>query len=148
MCREPARYALLSRLLIASMVFALSACGGDEKQDFGPRPLPDVQQALRSGEYRSEEFEPSLSLRVPDDIADWLQKIGMCSSDCGDFFRLSSGGPPLAFRGGARARVIVLDDVKGERVIAGFGSPAAGFDEHAQEAQKVIDTVEGGGQGI
>ena len=46
-------------------MFAVSACGGDEKhQESKPQPLPEERQALRPSEYRSEEFEPSLSFRV------------------------------------------------------------------------------------
>ena len=38
--------------------------------------------------------------------------------------------------------MIVLEDVRGETVITGFGIRAAEVDEHAPEAQKVLDTVE------
>jgi hypothetical protein len=55
-------------LLMAFVVLALSACGGGggggEQQQAKPRPLPEDLQALRPGEYRSEEFKPSLSFRV------------------------------------------------------------------------------------
>jgi hypothetical protein len=52
-------------LLAALVVLALSACGGGEKQqESKPRPLPEDPKALRPGEYRSEEFKPSLSFRV------------------------------------------------------------------------------------
>jgi hypothetical protein len=52
-------------LLAALVVLALSACGGGAKQqESKPRPLPEDPKALRPGEYRSEEFKPSLSFRV------------------------------------------------------------------------------------
>ncbi len=54
-------------LAVAWLVFfAASACAGDEQrqEEEDPKPLPEVRQALRPGEYRSEEFEPSLSFRV------------------------------------------------------------------------------------
>ena len=54
-------------LVGAWLVFAASACAGNEQrqeEEAKPRPLPEEQQALRPGEYRSEEFEPSLSFRV------------------------------------------------------------------------------------
>ena len=52
-------------LLAALVVLALSACGGGEKQqESKSRPLPEDPKALRPGEYRSEEFKPSLSFRV------------------------------------------------------------------------------------
>src|SRR5215203_1807796 len=50
-------------LLVVLVVFALSACGGDEKKAKA-RPLPEDPKALRPGTYRSEEFKPSLSFRV------------------------------------------------------------------------------------
>ena len=51
-------------LLVVLIVLALSACGGDEKKA-KVRHLPeDDQKALHPGEYRSEEFEPSLSFRI------------------------------------------------------------------------------------
>jgi hypothetical protein len=34
-----------------------------------------------------------------------------------------------------------LEEVKGETVMMGFGSPTSEFEEFAPEAQKVIDTV-------
>jgi hypothetical protein len=56
--------------LLITLVLALSACGGgsgggaEQNQEPKPRPLPENLQALRPGEYRSEEFKPSLSFRV------------------------------------------------------------------------------------
>jgi hypothetical protein len=52
-------------LLVVLVVVALAACGGTEKEA-KPRPLPEDDKALQPGEYRSEEFEPSLSFRVGD----------------------------------------------------------------------------------
>jgi hypothetical protein len=52
-------------LLVVLVVVALAACGGPEKEA-KPRPLPEDDKALQPGEYRSEEFEPSLSFRVGD----------------------------------------------------------------------------------
>jgi len=67
---------------------------------------------------------------------------GECGSDCVDLFRFSSGGRPFALWEGSKLRLVVLEDVEGEKVIMGFGSPVAEFDEHAPEARKVIDTVQ------
>ena len=50
-------------LLVVLVVFALGACGGEEKKAKA-RPLPEDPKALRPGTYRSEEFKPSLSFRV------------------------------------------------------------------------------------
>ena len=69
---------------------------------------------------------------------------GVCGSECVGLFRLSTGFP-VSLVEGDKVRLIVLDDVKGETVTIGFGSPATEFDEFAPEAQKVIDTVEWGG---
>src|SRR5829696_404290 len=59
------RRALGLVVLAALVVAALAACGGTEKEA-KPRPLPEDDKALQPGEYRSEEFEPSLSFRVGD----------------------------------------------------------------------------------
>jgi hypothetical protein len=46
-------------------LLALTACGGGSAQEeVKPRPLPENNVTLQPGEYRSEEFEPSLSFRV------------------------------------------------------------------------------------
>ena len=69
---------------------------------------------------------------------------GSCGSDCVDVFRVSTYstlGHPKEYK----VRAIVLEDVKGETVTVGFGSPASEFDEFAPEAQKVIDTVKWSG---
>ncbi len=42
-------------------------------------------------------------------------------------------------------RLIVLEDVEGERVTVYFGSPKAEFDEFLPDAQKVVDSVKWGG---
>ena len=51
-------------LLVVLVVLALSACGGDEKKAKARHLPEDDQKALHPGEYRSEEFEPSLSFRI------------------------------------------------------------------------------------
>jgi hypothetical protein len=58
------RQALRLGLLATLVVLALNACGGGQEQADRPRPLPEDEKALRPGEYRSEEFKPSLSFRV------------------------------------------------------------------------------------
>ena len=63
--RRTLRRALGLVMLAALVVVALAACGGTEKET-KPRPLPEDDKALQPGEYRSEEFEPSLSFRVGD----------------------------------------------------------------------------------
>ena len=58
-----------------------------------------------------------------------------------DLFRLS-GACPVSLLKEDKARLILLEDVKGESVTMGFVSPATEFDEFEPEAQKLIDTVE------
>jgi hypothetical protein len=72
--------------------------------------------------------------------------IGTCSSivgnpNCVDLFRLSTGGQIFVAEG-EKVRVIVLEDLKGETVTIGSGSPASEFEEFVPEAQKVLDSVE------
>jgi hypothetical protein len=50
--------------LLVTLVSAVSACGGNEQQVSQPQPLPEEEQQLRTGVYRSEEFEPPFSFRV------------------------------------------------------------------------------------
>jgi hypothetical protein len=222
--------ALRPGLLVTLVVVALSACGGEKQQESRPRPLPEDEKALRPGEYRSEESEPSLSFRVgegwtnappeasdalfiaqgettalgfvnaqevykptktgtpnvveaPEDMVGWFQQHpylqtdkpeqvteggvkgaqfdvvvedlpedhpGVCHSivgpgECVDLFRLSTGSP-VFLSARDKLRLIVLEDVKGETVTMGFGSPATKFDEVAPEAQKVLDSVKWRGE--
>jgi hypothetical protein len=56
--------ALRLGLLVTLISLLLSACGGGEKEAKA-RHLPEEdQKALRPGEYRSEEYKPSLSFRI------------------------------------------------------------------------------------
>ena len=48
--------------LVMSILALSTACGAPEEPK--PRPLPEDQQTLSPGTYRSEEFEPSLSFTV------------------------------------------------------------------------------------
>jgi hypothetical protein len=61
------RQALRLALLVTLVVLAMSACGGGgsaQEEANNPRHLPENNATLRPGEYRSQEFEPSLSFRV------------------------------------------------------------------------------------
>jgi hypothetical protein len=56
---------LVAALVVVGLVLALDACGaGGAKEEAKARPLPEQGKALRPGEYRSEEFKPSLTFRV------------------------------------------------------------------------------------
>jgi hypothetical protein len=57
------RWALGLGLLAMLVFLVVSACGGVEKEA-KIRHLPDEAKALRPGEYRTEEFEPSFPFRV------------------------------------------------------------------------------------
>jgi hypothetical protein len=57
--------ALRLGLLVTLVVFALSTCEEEKKQrGSSARPLPEYEKVLRSGEYHSEDFKPSLTFRV------------------------------------------------------------------------------------
>jgi hypothetical protein len=62
--RSMVRQALRVALLVTLVALAVCACGGGQEQADKPCPLPEEEKPLRPGEYRSEEFEPSLSFRV------------------------------------------------------------------------------------
>jgi hypothetical protein len=66
MYRRTVRQTLRLALLAALVVLAVSACGGNNQQQVSePRTLPEeLGQALQPGEYRSEEFEPSLTFKL------------------------------------------------------------------------------------
>ena len=56
--------ALRLGLLVTLVVLVLSACQGGEKEAKARHLPEDDQKARHPGEYRSEEFKPSLSLRI------------------------------------------------------------------------------------
>jgi hypothetical protein len=65
-----------------------------------------------------------------------------CGSRCVPLIRFGSGSPPLTLWQDEKARLIVLEDVGGKTVVTGFAIQTTEFDEHAPEAQKVLDTVQ------
>ena len=91
-------------------------------------------QQVRVGGIKGVHFDVSVG-DLPED------HFGECGSGCVDLFRVG-GAYPIFIWVEDSARMIVLGDVEGETVIMGFVSPDAEFDEHALEAQKVLDTVE------
>jgi hypothetical protein len=94
------------KLLVALLVFAMSACGGNEQQQSKPRPLPEEGQSLRPGEYRSEEFKPSVSFRVgkgwsndPPEASDallltWEETVGLAFVNAQWVFKPTKTGTP------------------------------------------------------
>ena len=95
-------------------------------------------ESVTVGGTRGERLDVAVG-NVPKDY------YGECGSDCVDLFRVGPAYPVSLWKGD-KARFIVLEDVQGDTVVVGFVSPSTTkFDEHAPEAQKVIDTVEWGG---
>ncbi len=67
--RRIRRWAPRLGLLATLVVLTLNACSGAEgsgsaQEETKARPLPETNKALSPGEYRSEEFKPSLSFHV------------------------------------------------------------------------------------
>jgi hypothetical protein len=62
----------LGLLVTTLLVLALIACGcgvgeaGSQQEEADARPLPENNATLRTGEYRSVEFEPSLSFHIDE----------------------------------------------------------------------------------
>jgi hypothetical protein len=88
------------RLLVALVVFALSACSGGEAGDQQPeadkpRPLPENNVTLRPGEYRSVAFEPSFSFRVGKG---WIHAAPELSDKLAISPGREGGDPLLIFR--------------------------------------------------
>ncbi len=91
------RQALRLALLVALVVLELSACGeggggrGEEqakaKDGAEARTLPPYEKPLRPGEYRSEEFKPSLSFHVGKSWANNAEELS-------DFIELARQGEP------------------------------------------------------
>ena len=75
------RRAMLLLSATTMALLALTACSsGSSQEEVKARPLPEQHQDLRPGEYRSEEFKPSVSFRVgkgwatsPPETSDVLQ---------------------------------------------------------------------------
>ena len=97
-------------LLATTMVLlTLTACGGGSAhEEAEARPLPEERQELRPGEYRSEEFETSLSFRVgegwtnvPPEVYDNLRitrrelgLLGFANLEGARFYRPTKTGMP------------------------------------------------------
>jgi hypothetical protein len=86
------------------------------------------------GGVEGEQFD----VVVGDLAQDYL---GVCGRYCVATL-VFSDGTSLEIYPNDKLHLIVLEDVKGETVTMGFGSPTSQFDEFAPAAQKVIDTVE------
>jgi hypothetical protein len=209
---------LVAVLVLIGVTLVLSACGGGGSAQEGAkaRPLPEDPKALRPGEYRSEEFKPSLSFTVgkswttvpletsdklaisrgageppllifrnlqevydydktgttsavvkaPKDMVGWFQHhpyletekpepatVGgvkgvqfdyIVSEDAPSdeitLYRYTDGSQGDVGKG-FKFRAIILEDVKGEMVTIGLGSPTTEFDDFLPKAQKVLDSV-------
>jgi hypothetical protein len=101
----------------------------------------DKPEMVMIGGVKGEQFDV-----VVEDLPE--EYSGLCSmwsgpEGCVDLFRLSSGLPGglMAFYEEDKMRVIVLEDVKGETITIGIGSPAITFEEFLPKAQQVLDSV-------
>jgi hypothetical protein len=63
MYRRMVRQTFKLALLAALVALAVSACEGNQ-QVSKPQPLPEEREELRTGVYRTEEFEPSSTFRI------------------------------------------------------------------------------------
>ncbi len=122
-------------LLVTLLVLAMSACGegGSQEQANKPRHLPQNNATLRPGEYRSQEFEPSLSFR----IGKGWEHVAPELSDKLAISQGGGGGDPLLIFRNVRQ---VYKPAKGMDA-----PPAAGFEEFLAKGQKVVDSVKWGG---
>ena len=94
----------------------------------------DKPEPVTVGGVKGEQFDV-----VVEDVPEGYSGVG--GANCVDLFVLTIGSPVCQSEE-SKVRVIVLDDVKGEKVTMHFGSRATEFDEFAPEAQKVLDSVE------
>ena len=89
-----------SALMVILIGLTLSACGGGGQEEAKTRPLPEGPEALRPGEYRSQEFKPSLSFRVGKgwEVSELQQKLYfdiLHEYQGGDYFvAISFNNPP------------------------------------------------------
>jgi hypothetical protein len=90
------------------------------------------------GGVKGEQLEVLVE-NLPQDYS------GMCGSECVDIASLSSVQASVLYREPNKRRVIILEDVKGDRVYLDFSSPIDAFDEYMPEAQKVVDSVKWSG---
>jgi hypothetical protein len=112
----------------------------DAPEDLGrwfeqhPYLQTDEPEPVTVGGVKGVQFDVVVE-DLPEDYS------GACGTDCVDLFR-TSDGQWWAFVEGYKERVIVLEDVNGERVTIDFGSLATEFDEFLPNAQKVLKSVE------
>jgi hypothetical protein len=67
---------VVAALVVVGLALALGACSaGGSKEQAKARTLPPVETTLRPGEYRSEEFEPSVSFRVGEGWSNGVEEL-------------------------------------------------------------------------
>jgi hypothetical protein len=69
---------------------------------------------------------------------------GMCGRGCVDIFSLSNGKQIVLFKEANKRRVIVLEDVNGDKLTIDYGGLASDFHKVAPEVRKVVDSVKWG----
>jgi len=96
--RRMVKQAIRLGLLVTLVVLALGACSGggsSAQEEAKARPLPENDKPLHPGEYRSEEFEPSLSFRVGQG---WINVAPELSDKLAISPGRAAGEPLLIFR--------------------------------------------------
>jgi hypothetical protein len=93
-------------------------------------------QALTVGGIEGRRIDVAVVGDLPES-----RRFTACGPDCVSLFRLNDG-TAVGVAKGYKMRGMFLEDVEGETVIIGFGSPAITFDALAvPEAMEVVDTV-------
>lgn len=87
------------------------------------------------GGVKGVEFD--VVAEVPED------HLSICGADCVDTIQYTGGHVGL-FEGD-KYHVIVLEDVKGDKLTIDYGGLASDFDKVAPQAQKLVDSVKWGG---
>jgi hypothetical protein len=92
-------------------------------------------EPITVGGVKGQQFD--LVAKVPEN------RLSVCGANCVDAIKYT-GGQVVYFEGD-KIHVIVLEDVKGDKVTIDYGGLATDFDKVAPEAQKLVDSVKWGG---
>jgi hypothetical protein len=71
------------------------------------------------------------------------EHTSICGTDCVDVFK-QRFGHQVGFFEGDKIHIVVLEDVKGDKLTIDYGGLASDFDKVAPEARKVVDSVKWG----
>jgi hypothetical protein len=108
MCRPTPTTGLTFRvrmfLMMSITLLLATACGAPEEAK--PRPLPEDPQALSPGEYRSEEFKPSLSFTIGEGWTNDLESSDALSMSRGEEAGLAFLNPQEVYKPGSTLEVV------------------------------------------